>query len=125
MFSESHEIFHGDDVMLHDHDRTGILYSLGASESSRKNNFSNTKQLLAEIKYCHMGQTKSSLTTTVSRRRTCHTFLANKNLHIRHKKLDRKDTDNFPKHLRIQLRISNWLLYLGAVWLGITYLIYS
>lgn len=104
IFSESHGIFHGDDVMLHDHDRTGILYSLGASESSRKNDFSNTKQLLAEIKYCLMGQTKSSLPTTVSRSRICHTFLANKNLHIPHNKLDRKDIDNLPKHLRIQPR---------------------
>ena len=48
-----------------------------------------------------------------------------KNLHIRHNKLDQKDIDDFPKHLRTQLRISNWLLYLGAAWFGITYLIYS
>ncbi|MFK3820205.1 hypothetical protein ACI2KG_27045 [Pseudomonas sp. NPDC089407] len=48
-----------------------------------------------------------------------------KNLHIRHHKLDQKDIDNFPKHLRKQLLICNYLLYLGAACFGTTYYIYS
>lgn len=48
-----------------------------------------------------------------------------KNLHIRRHKLDQKDIDNFPKHLRKQLLICNYLLYLGAACFGTTYYIYS
>ncbi|GAB1619195.1 hypothetical protein PSN_4951 [Pseudomonas sp. NGC7] len=48
-----------------------------------------------------------------------------KNLHIRHNKLDPKDIDKFPKNLRKQLLLCNYLLYLGAACFGITYFIYS
>jgi len=48
-----------------------------------------------------------------------------KNLHIRHNKLNQKDIDDFPRHLRRQLLICNCLTYLGAIWLGITYFFYN
>jgi len=48
-----------------------------------------------------------------------------KNLHIRHNKLNQKDIDDFPRHLRRQLLTCNCLTYFGAIWLGITYLCYN
>ncbi|QJQ12885.1 hypothetical protein A3L25_027030 [Pseudomonas putida] len=48
-----------------------------------------------------------------------------KNLHIRNKKLDQTDIDNFPKHLKKQLLACNYALYLGAAGFSITYYIYN
>ncbi|MGX1019688.1 hypothetical protein AB7M33_002364 [Pseudomonas sp. Y3 TE3536] len=77
-FSENNETTYGDNIMLHDHDRTGTSYPLGATQNAGDNDFCITKQLLAEIECCHMGQTKPSLTTTANRSRISRIILANK-----------------------------------------------
>ncbi|WEL54971.1 hypothetical protein PZ739_24605 [Pseudomonas kermanshahensis] len=78
IFRENNETTYGDNIMLYDHDRTGTLYPLGASQNAGDNDFCITKQLLAEIECCHMGQTKPSITTTANGSRISRIILANK-----------------------------------------------
>ncbi|MEJ5906955.1 hypothetical protein V7V80_19945 [Pseudomonas kermanshahensis] len=77
-FERNNEITYGDNIMPHDHDRTGTLYPPGTKQNSGDNDFSITKQLLAETECCHMGQTKPSITTTANRSRISRIILANK-----------------------------------------------